>query len=163
MMNRMATCLIMGVAVLGSCVSARHADAQVTQPIVKVVDIFVNAVDIEEGELVADATVTLDIVGRTVTRMVKIPLTLGGTPGAAEECDILNLAVGPLDIDLLGLVVELDDCNGGPVKLDITAVAGQGQLLGNLLCAIAGLLDNGVNLGDILAGLTSTERRATAS
>jgi hypothetical protein len=64
-----------------------------------------------------------------------------------ERCPILHLELGPLDLDLLGLVVHLDR-----VVLDITAVPGPGNLLGNLLCAIAGLLD-GVNLSGILQGL----------
>lgn len=64
-----------------------------------------------------------------------------GNALAAAECNILNLAVGPLDLTLLGLQVELDDCNNGPVTVDITAVPGPGNLLGNLLCGLAGLLD----------------------
>jgi hypothetical protein len=63
----------------------------------------------------------------------------GTQPGA---CDILNLAVGPLDLNLLGLNVHLDDCDDGPVTVDITAQPGAGKLLGNLLCGVAGLLDN---------------------
>jgi hypothetical protein len=51
-------------------------------------------------------------------------------------CTILTLDLGPLNLDLLGLVIDL-----APVSLDITAVPGAGNLLGNLLCAVAGLLD----------------------
>ena len=54
-------------------------------------------------------------------------------------CDILHLVLGPLDLNLLGLMVHLDR-----VVLDITAQPGPGNLLGNLLCAVAGLLDNGL-------------------
>ena len=58
---------------------------------------------------------------------------------------------GPLDLNLLGLAVHLDE-----VVLDISAVPGAGNLLGNLLCGVANLL-NGVNLGGILgASLTNT-------
>ena len=60
---------------------------------------------------------------------------------AGASCDILNLSLGPIDLNLLGLQVELDDCDGGPVTLDITAEPGPGNLLGNLLCSLAGLLD----------------------
>ena len=60
---------------------------------------------------------------------------------------ILHLELGPLDLDLLGLRVHLDR-----VVLDLTAVPGPGNLLGNLLCAIAGLLD-GVDLGGVLGNL----------
>lgn len=51
-------------------------------------------------------------------------------------CRILHLVLGPLDLNLLGLRIQLSR-----VVLDITAQRGPGRLLGNLLCAIAGLLD----------------------
>jgi hypothetical protein len=54
---------------------------------------------------------------------------------------------GPLDLDLLGLVVHLDR-----VVLDLTAVSAPGNLLGNLLCAITNLL-NGVGNANTLVGL----------
>jgi hypothetical protein len=60
------------------------------------------------------------------------------TAARASACDILNLVLGPLDLNVLGLEVHLQR-----VVLDIVAVAGAGQLLGNLLCAVAGLLDGG--------------------
>ena len=44
-------------------------------------------------------------------------------------------------LDLLGLNVDLNQ-----VVLNITAVPGAGNLLGNLLCSVAGLLDgSGIN------------------
>ena len=52
------------------------------------------------------------------------------------DCTILDLDLGPLHLDLLGLVIDLNE-----IQLDITAVPGAGNLLGNLLCAVAGLLD----------------------
>ena len=51
-------------------------------------------------------------------------------------CQILNLTLGPLHLNLLGLVVDLNR-----VHLTITAVRGPGNLLGNLLCAVANLLN----------------------
>ena len=57
-------------------------------------------------------------------------------PAARASCGILDLVLGPLHLDLLGLVVDLNQ-----VVLDITAVSGAGNLLGNLLCAVVGLLD----------------------
>ena len=56
------------------------------------------------------------------------------------SCNILNLSIGPLELNLLGLVVELDDCNNGPVTVDITATPG-GGLLGDLLCDLGNLLN----------------------
>ena len=52
-------------------------------------------------------------------------------------CNILDLTLGPLHLDLLGLIVDLNE-----VHLTIDAQQGPGNLLGNLLCAVAGLLDN---------------------
>jgi hypothetical protein len=60
------------------------------------------------------------------------------------SCDILHLELGPLDLDLLGLVVHLDK-----VVLDIDADP-TGGLLGALLCAVANLLDVGGPLADIV-------------
>jgi hypothetical protein len=54
----------------------------------------------------------------------------------AGTCDILTLVLGPLHLDLLGLVVDLNQVN-----LAITAQQGSGNLLGNLLCAVANLLN----------------------
>jgi len=59
---------------------------------------------------------------------------------AEATCSVLSLAIGPINLDLLGLVVNLDDCGGGPVTLDITAIPG-GGLLGDLLCNLGRLLD----------------------
>ena len=68
-----------------------------------------------------------------------------------HTCAILNLELGPIDLTLLGLNVHLDNCANGPITVDITAVTGQGNLLGNLLCE---LLDGGlINLGSTLQGI----------
>ena len=80
---------------------------------------------------------------RVTTRIV-IPVRKieGVRPSARDarqptSCQILNLVLGPLDLNLLGLEVHLNR-----VVLDIEATPGPGNLLGNLLCAVAGLLDN---------------------
>jgi hypothetical protein len=92
-----------------------------------------------DGELTAITRLTgtitnsMDEVVGTVSQQLLIPI---GSLNAT--CDILHLELGPLDLDLLGLMVHLDQ-----VVLDITAEQGPGNLLGNLLCAVAGLLDDG--------------------
>jgi hypothetical protein len=64
---------------------------------------------------------------------------LGSLTGAATgKCEILHLDLGPLFLDLLGLQVDLSE-----IVLNIDAVPGAGNLLGNLLCAVVGLLDGG--------------------
>jgi hypothetical protein len=73
-------------------------------------------------------------------------LTSSGAPTAAV-CDILTLDIGEIHLDLLGLDVDL-----APVHLDITAVSGSGNLLGNLLCALTHLLDQSA-LGTLITNL----------
>ena len=103
------------------------------------------------GQLVAigELTGTLrnaagNVIGTVTDQRLRLPVNFG----AITSCDILRLRLGPLDLNLLGLVVHLDR-----IVLDITAEAGPGNLLGNLLCAIAGLLDRGLNLNGILRDL----------
>jgi hypothetical protein len=69
------------------------------------------------------------------------------TPGS---CPILTLDLGPLDLNLLGLRVALDEVN-----LLIEAIPGAGELLGNLLCAVAGLLDPGGTLTGLLGQIAT--------
>jgi hypothetical protein len=79
---------------------------------------------------------------RVAKRGVRMPATLSEVPAAAQlppipnACEILDLVPGPIRLDLLGLVVRTNRIN---VRID--AVPGPGNLLGNLLCAITGLLD----------------------
>jgi hypothetical protein len=72
----------------------------------------------------------------------------GRVASRALACDVLNLVLGPLDLNVLGLEVHLQR-----VVLDIIARTGAGQLLGNLLCAVAGLLDGGGLLSGLLGQL----------
>ena len=95
--------------------------------------------------VLATGTITgtlTDVLGNvtTVVRNVAIPINVTET-----ACDILHLELGPLDLDLLGLVVHLNQ-----IVLDIDAQPGPGNLLGNLLCGVAGLLDNPSGLARLL-------------
>ena len=58
----------------------------------------------------------------------------------SATCEILRLQLGPIDLSLLGLNVELDNCAGGPVTVAITATE-DGGLLGDLLCDLSNLLN----------------------
>jgi hypothetical protein len=114
------------------------------------------------GKLVGTITTKngdTDRVSKKGVRMLVRPAAstvtgLPAGPGTASPsivgCEILDLVLGPLDLNLLGLNVHLDR-----VHLNITAVPGAGELLGNLLCAVAGLLDGtGISgLGPILTNL----------
>lgn len=82
------------------------------------------------------------VVGTKDKRILVPVRSANGTPVGraaprAGDCAVLHLNLGPLDLNLLGLKVHLDK-----VVLNIDAAPGAGNLLGNLLCAVAGLLDN---------------------
>ena len=64
------------------------------------------------------------------------PSAEAAAPMQAATCDVLLLDLGPLHLDVLGLVVDLNE-----VVLNIDAVANAGNLVGNLLCAVVHLLD----------------------
>ena len=90
------------------------------------------------------------VIGNVADEYVTLPAQLSTTnptnaPAQAGTCPILHLTLGPLDLNLLGLTVHLDR-----VVLDLTAVRGPGNLLGNLLCAVAHLLDGGGPLSQII-------------
>lgn len=106
---------------------------------------LVNGVLTATGSLSGTATdaagVATEIVGQAFTTTLDLLNPGGG------KCDILQLDLGPLDLDLLGLVVNLS-----AISLNVDAVPGAGNLLGNLLCAVAGLLDGG-GLGNALNNL----------
>lgn len=85
------------------------------------------------GTLTATVTDATGAVVGTATSTVTAPVQIAQATGS---CQILHLVLGPLDLNLLGLQIHLDR-----VVLDITAQQGPGNLLGNLLCAIAGLLN----------------------
>lgn len=72
------------------------------------------------------------------------------TQATTASCQILHLVLGPLNLNLLGLVISIPN----PIVIDITAVPGPGNLLGNLLCAIANLL-NGGSLSTLLQQLVT--------
>jgi hypothetical protein len=108
----------------------------------KLVDGAITAVGTFTGSVDGGITQVTTPATSVVQAANGTPLT-GGTSApaaaaaAAGTCSILDLTLGPLHLDLLGLVVDLNQ-----VHLQITAEQGSGNLLGNLLCAVAGLLDN---------------------
>lgn len=88
-----------------------------------------------KGTLDQNPTQQINQTFETVLGLVEDILSIL-SPDEAGECPILELVIGPIFLDLLGLQLETNT-----IELDLTAVAGAGNLLGNLLCAVAGLLD----------------------
>lgn len=66
-----------------------------------------------------------------VVRPISFDVGLRATTAAAGECQVLDLILGPLNLDLLGLVVDLNK-----VHLTITANP-TGGVLGTLFCGLA--------------------------
>jgi hypothetical protein len=95
----------------------------------------VSAVGLLSGTVTTAAGVVTSIV-----KTVSLPVAV-----AESTCDILHLDLGPLSLNLLGLQIDLSR-----VVLDITAQAGAGNLLGNLLCGVANLLNDPSGLAKIL-------------
>ena len=153
MPTRAAAIAVALLIVAPAAPAAPPASAAVTVPITGTIDgllgtvtgtLTIDRIVSQNGQLVAVGTLTAtlrDALGNvigTVTQAVKVPLQATGI------CEILHLELGPLDLDLLGLQVHLDK-----VVLDITAEAGPGNLLGNLLCTVARLLDTNAALNAV--------------
>ena len=104
---------------------------------------------VQDGQVVAVGTISGVLTSATgassVLSTVALPAAIGAT-----TCDILHLDIGPIALDLLGLQVDLSQ-----IVLDITAQAGAGNLLGNLLCSVAGLLDSPGGLARLLNQILS--------
>ena len=107
-----------------------------------VVNGVLEATGLVKGTMTDATGSTLGTVSQTAT----IPVDRTDA-AAVAGCGILNLTLGPLNLNLLGLVVTLNQ-----VHLTITAVPGVGNLLGNLLCAVANLL-NGTGSLSVIAAL----------
>lgn len=100
---------------------------------------------VQNGQLAAIGTLTgiLTNAQGTATSIV----TTVSAPAAVTQasCQILDLTVGPISLNLLGLQV-----NTSQIVIDVTAQPGAGNLLGNLLCGVANLLNNPGGLANLL-------------
>ena len=140
-----ATCAVLITAPLAQAAPQRTSDVFGSVPVAGKTPTggtLQGAMDIQRflrqgNQLVAQGVLngTLTEAGNT-QQLTNVPIALPLAPQARGTCRILHLVLGPLDLDLLGLRVQLSR-----VVLDITARRGPGRLLGNLLCGIAGLLD----------------------
>jgi hypothetical protein len=100
------------------------------------------------NQIVAVGTLTgtlTDSLGNILGSIVRTISLILDSAATRASCEILHLELGPLDLNLLGLVVHLNK-----VVLDISAQPGPGNLLGNLLCAVANLLNGGGPLSQIV-------------
>ena len=106
---------------------------------------------VQNGQVVAIGTLTgtlYDAAGNpigTVTQQVAFPVSFG-----QHSCTILELTLGPVTVGQ----VQLD-----AVGLTITTQPGSGNVVGNLLCQIAGLLDRGASLSAVVDKLNQVLKR----
>jgi hypothetical protein len=104
------------------------------------------------GKVFAVGVIRGTFKGRTVRRAVSIPVrnpTVGSAqtaqvPPIPGACNVLNLVLGPINLNLLGLVVRTNRIN---IRID--AVPGPGNLLGNLLCGLTNALNPGALTGTL--------------
>ena len=100
------------------------------------------------GTLTGKAKGTKKVTKQNVRSRPRSPTTpraAPASPARSRRCRcraarrtllILSLVLGPINLNLLGLSVRTNQIN-----LRIDAVQGAGNLLGNLLCGITGILD----------------------
>jgi hypothetical protein len=169
--NLFAAALPLGAAALvATAANAQNSAPTTVQSLTSVINTFVAGVggfvgtftlggtQVIGGVLSAVGTLAGNVLGPagavlgTVTQSVTAPLQVSGS------CQILSLTIGPIHLNLLGLVIDLNQ-----VVLNITAVPGAGNLLGNLLCAVANLLNGGGLIGNLLTNLSTLINRIIAA
>jgi hypothetical protein len=152
--------LPLGAAVLVGGASSTVRAATITQSLTTAINSFVPGVggfvgtltvsnfQVINGVLSAIGTISGNVLNGagqsigSITQAVTVPTQV------SASCQILSLTLGPLDLNLLGLLIHLNQ-----VVLTITAVPGAGNLLGNLLCAVANLLNGGLSINLLLTQL----------
>src|SRR3954454_15916017 len=90
------------------------------------------------GKTYALGTVTGRLAGKKVTKHnVRLPIaqnTGGAAAAQVTSCQILDLVINPINLNLLGLVVHTDT-----IHLNITAQTGPTNLLGTVLGGLLGI------------------------
>jgi hypothetical protein len=131
--------------ITSALITGTTATGGVVSGVLKVTGTYVS-----KNQLFAQGVLNGTITSATgdVTPIVNQAITGLPVTALTASCPILHLVLGPLSLTLLGLQVNLNQ-----VVLDITAVPGPGNLLGNLLCDVANLL-NGGNLTGLLTNIS---------
>jgi hypothetical protein len=91
-----------------------------------------------KGKVAAARALTARVQSKPLRPLAfSVPLRAVAAQSASPTCQVLTLVLGPLNLNLLGLVVDLNKVN-----LTITATRGQGAL-GDLFCQLADNNQNG--------------------
>lgn len=146
--------------------SAMVAAAVMHSPL-SITDIHVtNLAATGANTLTATATLTGAVNTRTGSTPftlpnLQLPITVTSTT-PTNGVPILHLSLQIPDLNVLGLHVRLDNCKGGPVTVDLTAIPG-GGLLGDLLGGVTNLLNSSgglLNLGNLTNPTTGANATA---
>ncbi len=167
----MTTCAV-SLGVAGTASAAQQQQKPAATPLTKTVALtgtkgFKGTYTIDRfitkgGKIVAVGTVKGKMRKNGETKSVRrsnvrMPASVVGAGPAAKSsqlpdipnaCQVLNLTLGPINLNLLGLVVRTNQIN---VRID--AVPGAGNLVGNLLCAVTNLLNPTGALGQLTGAL----------
>jgi len=100
------------------------------------------------------SSLTSGLTGLLNGALGQLPET-AGSGHQGPTTNLVHVSLGPVDLNLLGLGVHLDNCANGPVTVDISAQRGPGNLLGNLLSGVAHLLDHNPLGGSLLTGIVN--------
>jgi hypothetical protein len=118
------------------------------------------------GQLVAIGMISGSItdsagapVGTALVGPLSLPVQLGPRSAAAvssaapvapqaQTCQVLNISIGAVSFNVLGLQVTTQ-----PISLDLSAVSGGTNVLGQLICTILQTAGSVVNLLNTLLGL----------
>lgn len=144
MTSALSACLILSSVLFAAPDAlAQNGRSQRVPANFTVVPIDITSVVVQNGQLVAHGLVGTN----PFTSIVSLATRPGAlnSPTALAACPILDLSLGAIDLNLLGLRVETS-----PICLEVTAYEG-GGLLGDLLCSVATLLQGGAPLADVLA------------
>jgi hypothetical protein len=108
---------------------------------------------VAQGAAIATYTPTVG-TPTTVTKPFNAVVQTGGKrfAVATRTCQVLHLDVGPLDLNLLGLIVHLDK-----VTLNISAQS-NGGILGSLFCSLSSAKLRGLALTKAAARLTKATK-----
>jgi hypothetical protein len=112
------------------------------------------------GKLYAVGKLSTRMRGRTVSRKLLMPasFTTGAQtaqapppsqiPPTEGACPVLYLDLSPITLNLLGVLVRTSR-----IEVRIEAIPGPGNLLGNLLCGLLGILNP-----EMMAGATASQQ-----
>ena len=144
--NRIISAIV-AVSVLAMTSGLPEAVALPTPPSINTIP-NITSVALVNGVLTAIGTATAVVHGHPVMVPFSAPVEVTASPPSpGDPCAILNLRLGPINLNLLGLVVQTS-----PICLVITGFA-NGGLLGQLLCGLANAVNSGIPLVQYLESL----------